>query len=146
MARPFKFQSADKVWQLYQEYLTDLQNQSLYRPEVIKSGERCGDIIQVEIKVPPTVLGFCLFIDIDKVTYYNYVSVDSENIDRELINIFTRVDDDIKNKQITGATVNMYNGAIVARLNGLNDTINVGTSENSCINIQIGTKDLSLNK
>jgi len=56
------------------------------------------------------------------------------------------VDDDIKNKQITGATVNMYNGAIVARLNGLNDTVNIGASENSSINIQIGTKDLSLNK
>ena len=147
MARPFKFKEPDEVWNMYTQYLDNLSNQSLYRPEVIKSGELAGKIIQVEIKVPPTILGFCIFADIDKQTYYNYINADSSNIDTKLIDIFTRVDDDIKNKQITGATVNMYNGSIVARLNGLSDTMNVNnTGDQPAINISIGAKAIDLTK
>lgn len=145
MARLFKFTEPNQIWELYKSYLVDLKNQSLYRPELIKSGERAGEVIQVEITVPPTILGFCIFAEIDKQTYYNYISGNSENIDTKLIDIFTCVDDDIKNKQITGATVNMYNGNIVARLNGLNETVNVNADTNSNININIAGFDMSLN-
>lgn len=147
MARLFKYSDPTQVWNQYKDYLKDLSTQSLYRPELIKSGERAGEVIQVEIVVPPTVLGFCLFVDLDKSTYYDYISGNNENLDKELTNIFTRVDDDIKNKQITGATVNMYNGNIVARLNGLNDTINVNNiNDKEAINISIDGCKVSLNK
>ena len=148
MARPFKFQSAEQVWSLYQNYLKDIANKPMYRNELIKSGERAGEQIPVRIDVPPNIWGFCLFADIERKTYYNYINGgEDDNIDNELIHIFTCVDDDIKQKQITGATVNLYNANIVARLNGLSDTVNLEHSgEQQTINISIGGKDIKLDR
>jgi hypothetical protein len=134
------------VWSLYQNYLQHITNNPMYKNELIKSGERAGEQIPVRIDVPPTILGFCLFIGLNKATYYNYINGDSVNLEKELIDIFTCVDDDIKDKQISGATVNLYNGNIVARLNGLNETVNVNTNEQSVINIAIDGKDIKLSK
>ena len=146
MARPFKFTDPLKVWELYKNYLDDLKNQSLFKPELIRGGDRAGEVIQVEIKVPPTQIGFCLFLDIDRVTFFDYVNGNSDNVDPELVNIFKRVNDDIKNKQITGATVNQYNGAIVARMNGLSELIKTENTnvETIVLNIESKKSDLQL--
>jgi len=146
MARPFKFKNPDEVWNLYQKYLIHLKKNPMHRNELIKSGERAGEVISVEVPVPPNIWGFCLFADMDRVTYYDYLNGNSENLDKELINIFTRVDDDIKQKQITGATVNLYNQAIVARLNGLTESIKVEQTTPEQINITIGGTKIDLTK
>lgn len=146
MARPFKFKDPDEVWKIYQKYLNHLKNNPMHRNELIKSGERAGEVISVEVPVPPNIWGFCLFADIDRQTYYNYVGGDSENLNKELIDIFTRVDDDIKQKQITGATVNLYNQAIVARLNGLTESIKVENATPEQINITIAGTKIDLTK
>ena len=146
MARPFKFKDPDHVWKIYQNYLTHLKNNPMHRNELIKSGERAGDVISVEVPVPPNIWGFCLFADIDRQTYYDYIRGNSENLNKELIDIFARVDDDIKQKQITGATVNLYNQAIVARLNGLTESIKVENATPEQINITIGGTKIDLTK
>jgi len=118
----------------------------MYRNELIKSGERAGEQIAVRVDVPPNIWGFCLFADINRQTYYKYLNgKEEDNISKELTDIFTRVDDDIKQKQITGAAVNLYNANIVARLNGLKDVQQVENTNQDVINIIInGTKsDLS---
>ena len=158
MARPFKFKSADQVWNIYQNYLNNLADNPMYRNELIKSGERAGDQIPVRVDVPPNIWGFCLFAGIDRRTYYRFVN--NEEDDKSLLNdgvneemhkqfchIFTCVDDDIKQKQITGATVNLYNANIVARLNNLSDNVNVEHSgEQQTINISLGGKDIKLDR
>ena len=63
-----------------------------------------------------------------------------------LVNIFTRVDDDIKQKQIIGATVNLYNANIVARLNGLKDNVQVEQTNPEQINISIDGMKIDLTK
>lgn len=146
MARPFKFKDPNQVWKIYQNYLKHLSENPMHRNELIKSGERAGDVISVEVPVPPNIWGFCLFADIDRQTYYNYVGGKSENINEELIDIFARVDDDIKQKQITGATVNLYNQAIVARLNGLTESIKVENATPEQINITIDGTKIDLTK
>ncbi len=146
MARPFKFKDPDQVWKIYQKYLKHLSENPMYRNELIKSGERAGEVISVEVPVPPNIWGFCLFADIERQTYYNYVGGKSENLNEELIDIFTRVDDDIKSKQITGATVNLYNHAIVARLNGLKEAVQIDQTTPEQINITIAGTKIDLTK
>lgn len=146
MARPFKFKDPDQVWKIYQDYLNHIANTPMYRNELIKSGERAGEQIPVRIDVPPNIWGFCLFANIDRVTYYDYVNGNSENLNKELINIFTRVDDDIKQKQITGAAVNLYNANIVARLNGLKEVQQVEQTNPEQINITIDGTKIDLTK
>jgi hypothetical protein len=133
------------VWNLYTDYLNDLLNKPMHRNELIKSGDRVGEQIAVRIDIPPTVLGFCIFANIDKSVYYDYLNGNNEKVTKEITNIFTRVDDDIKNKQITGATVNLYNGNIVSRLNGLTDNMNINTNEQPSININIAGLPMNLN-
>ena len=145
MARPFKFKHPDEVWKLYQNYLKHIANTPMYRNELIKSGERAGEQIPVRVDVPPNIWGFCLFADIDRKTYYKYLnSGEDSNIDKQLIHIFTRVDDDIKQKQIAGATVNLYNANIVARLNGLKDVQQVENTNPDIINININGSKVDL--
>ena len=146
MARPFKFKNPDEVWKLYQNYLKHLKKNPMYRNELIKSGERAGEVISVEVPVPPNIWGFCLFAEINRQTYYDYIGGNSENLNKELIDIFARVDDDIKQKQVTGATVNLYNQAIVARLNGLTESIKVEQSNPEQINISIDGMKIDLTK
>ena len=145
MARPFKFNNPDQVWKLYQNYLKHIANTPMYRNELIKSGERAGEQIPVRVDVPPNIWGFCLFADIDRKTYYKYLKAgEDSNIDKQLIHIFTRVDDDIKQKQIAGATVNLYNANIVARLNGLKDVQQVENTSPDVINISINGSKVDL--
>ena len=146
MARPFKFKDPKEVWALYERYLIHLSENPMYRNELIKSGDQAGKQIPVRVDVPPNIWGFCLFANIDRVTYYDYVNGNSENLDKELINIFTCVDDDIKQKQITGATVNLYNANIVARLNGLKDVQQVEQTNPEQINISIDGMKIDLTK
>lgn len=146
MARPFKFKNPDQVWKLYQDYLKHIANTPMYRNELIKSGERAGEQIPVRVDVPPNIWGFCLFADIDRKTYYKYLNGDEDsNIDKQLVHIFTRVDDDIKQKQITGAAVNLYNANIVARLNGLKEVQQVEQTnpEQIIINVNGSKVDLT---
>ena len=146
MARPFKFKHPDEVWKLYENYLNHIANTPMYRNELIKSGERAGEQIPVRVDVPPNIWGFCLFADINRQTYYKYLNgKDEDNIDKKLTYIFTRVDDDIKQKQITGAAVNLYNANIVARLNGLKEVQQVEqtNSEQIIINVNGSKVDLT---
>jgi hypothetical protein len=146
MARPFKFKHPDEVWKLYQDYLNHIANTPMYRNELIKSGERAGEQIPVRVDVPPNIWGFCLFAGINRQTYYKYLNgKEEDNIDKKLTDIFTRVDDDIKQKQITGAAVNLYNANIVARLNSLKDVQQVESTnqEQIVININGSKVDLS---
>lgn len=145
MARPFKFKHPDEVWNLYQNYLKHIANTPMYRNELIKSGERAGEQIPVRVDVPPNIWGFCLFADINRQTYYKYLKgKEEDNISKELTDIFTRVDDDIKQKQIAGATVNLYNANIVARLNGLKDVQQVENTNPDVINISINGSKVDL--
>lgn len=147
MSRPFKFKDPDEVWKLYQNYLKYLLTTPMYRNELIKSGERAGEQIAVRVDVPPNIWGFCLFADIDRVTYYKYLNAgEDSNINKELINMFTRVDDDIKQRQITGAAVNLYNANIVSRLNGLKEVQQVEQTNNDQIVINIAGEKIDLTK
>lgn len=147
MARPFKFKDPEQVWKIYQDYLNHIANTPMYRNELIKSGERAGEQIPVRVDVPPNIWGFCLFAEINRQTYYTYVNGgEDSNIDKELIDIFTRVDDDIKQKQITGAAVNLYNANIVARLNGLKEVQQVEQTTPEQINITIDGTKIDLTK
>lgn len=147
MARPFKFKDPDQVWKLYQDYIKHIANTPMYRNELIKSGERAGEQIPVRVDVPPNIWGFCLFADIDRKTYYKYLNGgEDSNIDKQLVHIFTCVDDDIKQKQITGAAVNLYNANIVARLNGLKEVQQVEQTNPEQINITIDGTKIDLTK
>ena len=146
MAAPYKY-TADQFKQKFEDYKTWLEGEKFLRPELIKSGEQAGKVINVEIQSPPDQISFCLFCDIDKQTFYNYCSEESKENNKQLFDIATRVKDWISSKQIRGAISNQYNSAIVARLTGLSDNVNVNHSgESQSVNINIDGSKLDLTR
>ena len=128
MARPFKY-TAEQIDNYFKKWVTEfLPTQYYIKSELIKSGERAGEQANIKIAKPPTVQGFCLFIDCDKGTLYNIVSGDSSNIDPELINAVARVHDYIQDYQVGGAINGLYNPMLVARINGIRETIDVNNA------------------
>lgn len=134
--RPFKY-NAKQIEDLWLKYLEFMKTQYVLKPELIKSGERAGEQVDIKIRKPLTIISFCHFIDISTVQYFNHINGEYKDNEPELFNIFTRVHESIRDEQISGATVNVYNGAIVARLNGLNETINVESNTQPVINISL---------
>ena len=66
---------------------------------------------------------------IDFKTFQAVINSNPEDVDciydKELIQLFTHVQDIIRDNQISGAILNEYNANIVSRINGLNDTIDI---------------------
>lgn len=62
-----------------------------------------------------TIIGFCLYADIDPVTFYNYKK------NQDFINIITRIENVIRDQKFTGAAADLLNANIIARDLGLID-------------------------
>jgi len=145
MGRPFKY-DAEQIKQLYNDYKEYISTQYFERPELIKSGERAGEVIYIKVYKPQTIESFCLYIDMDLKTYYNYINGNSDNIDENLIQNLMYVHTSIKDSQISGATVNVYNPMIVSRVNGLTETQQLEVTGNKlqAININVNGSDIDI--
>jgi len=155
MANTFKY-TADTLKFMFEEYKEDMQNYYYLRPELIKGGDYAGQVVNVKIPKPYSVVSFCAFAEISTATFYNYCNKDSEDFNRfkgdmleeriKLLESSIYVCEQIKDHQIGGATAGIYNANIVARVNGIGDNVdvnNTGTKETININIDGKKVDLS---
>jgi hypothetical protein len=92
------------------------------------------DIVKdIELNKPPTVMQFCLFAAMSRETYYYYLNKEFDNVKNteqyklqcKLSDTITRVNEFIKEYQIAGAMLNELNPMLVARINGINEQINI---------------------
>ena len=118
--RPFKY-TAEQLESKFEEYKEHIKKVKFYKPEMIKTGERQGEIVDVPVYSPPDMLSFCLFIGISFQTFNEYVNGEYREKREDLSEIFTRVHEWIKSEQLRGASAGLYNAQIVARINGLSD-------------------------
>lgn len=130
---PFKF-TANELQEKFEDYKIWLSNQS-YIKKIWDNKAGCEQ--KINLPKPPTIQSFCLFVDINRTTYYDLINAESVNISEDLYNMITRINDWITDYQITGAMLNELNPLIVSRMNGLNDTVNVQVNEQPVVNINI---------
>lgn len=142
MARPYKY-TAKEFKQKFEQYKEWLKDQSFQRPELIKSGEKAGQTINVIIPSPPDQVSFCLFCGIEKQTFYNYCSEETKEANPELFNISTHARNWIESQQLRGAMAGVYNPAITARIQGLSDNKTEIIGNGSTINVSIGGNKIS---
>ena len=146
---PFKL-TKDILLSKFNLYIEYMQDQFFLKPDIIRSGERAGEQINIKINRPLTIQSFCLFAGIDVQTYYNHVNGDYKDQEPDLFDGFMYVNDYIKNDQISGAMVNIYNERIVSKVCGLADTVNVQVNEQPVVNINInaltGRNNAALNE
>lgn len=138
---PFKF-TEEELFQKFDQYINWNKTENLmYKKDIVKSGINAGMVIEIPLIPPLTIVGFCVYIKIFKSTFFDWLN----NADSPLNNFATRAKEIIEQNQITGATLELYNPQIVARLNGLNET-QPALPEGSQINIQINGLSMSFNK
>jgi hypothetical protein len=145
MGRPFKY-TVEQLKDLYEQYKVDRAKQFDVKYDCIKSGERAGETIEIKLPKVQTIASFCHFIGITEKSFYNWINEDSYKIDKEFLQFVTRVQEDIKDFQLSGAINNVYNPNIVARMNGIKDQIDVTSTEQPNINISIGNDVMSLKR
>ena len=143
MARPFKH-TAQTLEMLFVEYKEWIKDQGYKVATVLKSGE----VVHHTVSKPLSVESFCLFADIAVRTFYGYLSDSVEDrsymkpeelAERdELLQMTTRIREEIRDFQIGGATVNVFNANIVSRVNGLKEQQEITTNQTKeTINIVI---------
>ena len=145
MGRHFKY-TAEQLESLFEDYKIARKKEKDIRYELIKSGEKAGDVIEIEIPKPLTIASFCHFINCTEKSFYSWINGESENLDPELLKFVTRVQEEIRDFQLSGAINNVYNPNIVARLNGLADRQEITETnkpEQVIINIQGSNFDLT---
>ena len=145
MARPFKY-TVEELKVLYSKYRKDRAKKYDIRYEAIKSGEKAGDIIEIKMPKVPTILSFCHFIGITEKTFFNWINAESENIDKELLQFITYVQEEMKDDRLSAALNNTINPQLISRLDGYKDVQQVENTNQEQIVININGTKIDLTK
>ena len=143
MARPFKY-TVEELRVLYQKYRKDRAKKYDSRFEPIKSGERAGEIIEIKIPKVPTILSFCHYIGITEKTFFNWINAESKNIDKELLQFVTYVQEEMKDDRLSAALNNTINPQLISRLDGYKEIQQVENTNQEQIVININGQKVDL--
>ena len=135
MAHPTRiFKTPDeleKAWSGYKEYLQEEAEKWLKVQYVGKEGQRVTD----KYKLPMTMEGFEIYCHKFHGTVEHYFR-NTEGYYDDFCTICSRIKTEIRNDQITGGLLGVYNPSITQRLNGLADkTETKDTTEPRVFNI-----------
>ena len=77
-------------------------------------------------------------------TFYRYVNRAHQSYPAELCKVFSRIQTEIKDEQISGAIVGLYDSRIVGKLNNIDTEDKPKEQERETVVINIGNKSLNL--
>jgi len=118
--RPRNIESPESLWILFKEYVVDLKEREsewLKVQYVGKEGERKTD----PFKLPLTFEGFkryCWDVEVGSIEQY---FTNQDELYKEYIGICSRIKTSIRENQILGGMLGVFNPSITQRLNGLAD-------------------------
>lgn len=158
------YRSAKEINDIFAEYKAFQSKQFTEKPELIKSGDRAGEVIYIKVPDPMQIKSFLLFANMNEKTFFNYVNEansvfsteisqddfnklsEEEKEHRNVLQAFTRVYTEIQSKQIAGGLNNVLNPIVVSRLNGLKDSQEVEhlNQKQPDINININGKQIDI--
>ena len=99
-----------------------------------------------EIKMPkvPTILSFCHYIGITEKTFFNWINAESKNIDQELLQFVTYVQEEMKDDRLSAALNNTINPQLISRLDGYKEIQQVENTNQEQIVININGQKVDL--
>lgn len=123
IGRPLKYKTPKALWNKFLEYVEYINNNLIEMPQKLNlkgSKEAITERSEgkVLVKAPLTKEGWMLFAGIPNWTDFKQ-SITAQKGD--FPNVIATIDTYIRNCQITGGMVGLYNHNITARLNGLTD-------------------------
>jgi len=124
--RPRNIDSPETLWKLFQEYVIDLKEKEsewIKFQYVGKFAERVEDAL----KLPLTIEGFkryCWDVEVGCIEQY---FKNQDDLYKEYIPICSRVKNSIRENQVLGGMLGVFNPSITQRLNNLTDLKDITT-------------------
>ena len=123
--RPFVYETGEQLEIAANEYFNKCDNNTRWkRTDFIKSGERAGELVDINLPTPYTIEGLCLHLKISTQTFYNYLDAD---MSPKLFDSASRIRDKVREQHLSGAMSGLFNPVIVSRIQGLRDNLDVTT-------------------
>lgn len=116
--KPRKFKTPQDLYNKFQEYIKWVDDNPWIKKEAIKSGEMCGQLIDVPYQRPYTLTGFAVFCKCCLQTIENYGNKDMYP---EYFGVFKEMETTFTSQKFEGAVVGSFNAHIIARDLGLKD-------------------------
>jgi hypothetical protein len=112
------FEHQDDLWDACCEYFEWVEENPLMAAEVVKyQGE--ATLAEVPKMRAMTIAGLCLFLDIDKSTWFDYANK------QDFSHVTTQAEEIIRQQKFEGAAAELLNANIIARDLGLTDKTEV---------------------
>ena len=141
-----KFENPEDLIKVFNDWLEVMKDKKWIKQDFIKSGERAGEIIELEIQTPLTLQGFCLFAGVNTTYFYDFIEGLKSMKDREkaeeFSKIITHIRETITEQKLQGAMVGAFNPMIVARIEGLKDKQEIEQTGQANININLNKDDI----
>lgn len=118
------FKTPEELEKAWMEYKESLKESSLKWGKVQYVG-RDGDRVEDYPKLPLTLEGFKRYCWDSKIGGIEQYFVNKDNYYDDFVSVCSRVKNEIREDQITGGLLNMYNPSITQRLNNLKETSSV---------------------
>lgn len=121
------FKTPDELQKAFEEYKAHLEVEAAKWVKVQYVGKE-GERVEDKYKLPMTFEGFKVFCykDYGKIEQY---FVNQNSCYDEFVSICTHIKEEIRNNQITGGLLGLYNPSITQRLNGLVEKSQVDVRE-----------------
>lgn len=127
VGRPKNITSPEMMWKLFQDYVVDLKSKESEWVKIQYVGKE-GDKKEDNLKLPLTFEGFkryCWDIEIGCIEQY---FKNQDSLYTEFIPICSRVKNSIRENQLTGGLLSLFNPSITQRLNDLSDKKEIDVS------------------
>lgn len=108
----------DALWEKAFAYFEFMQNRHWNKIEVIKGGDRAGDLIEVPIPTPMTLESFCMYAGISMCTFNKYRTSPDFEFHNEVAEQIYSI---ISTQNFEGGMVGTYHAGLAARKLGLAD-------------------------
>lgn len=113
------FKEPEELLEKAVNYFEWVENNPLYKHDVIRGGDLAGERIKIPLQRPYTIEGFCLFAGITYQTWLNYEK--NSDAHEDFFKVTAYIKAVIEANQLEGASVNIFNSNIIARKLGLVD-------------------------
>lgn len=108
---------ADKLLAAAFEYFTWCEDNPWMKKELLRSGERKGEMTEIPVTRPYTLAGLYVYCDISEATFNSYF--ESE----EMKGAAQHISDIIRQNHLEGALIGVYNSTLVSRLMEVNSSL-----------------------
>lgn len=120
MGRPRNFESPERLIEVWDEFKEDVKEQSKEWIKVQYVGKE-GDRMEDRMKIPLTFEGFKIFCRKQGYGDVKHYFESTNNAYEEFWDICSHIKEEIRNNQIIGGMLGVFNPSITQRLNGLTE-------------------------